>query len=70
LTRKQKRKALAIQVEPVVKLGADAVRVKVVTFSNWSGFVEQSYTVKRGFPHELLEQSVEILVPYDCGIRF
>lgn len=69
LTQEQKSKALAIQVEPVVELRADTVDVKLVTFSKWLGFVERSYTVKRGFPHELLEQSKKTLVPYDWGGR-
>jgi hypothetical protein len=70
MTRKEKREAQEIAVQPVVEYGADTVTVRVVTFSDWSGFVQRTYTVRKSFPHEILGDSVTVLVPYDCGIQF
>jgi hypothetical protein len=70
LTQKQVRQAKELQVEPVVEFEDDGVRIQVVIFSKWGGFVQQTYTVRQSYPHKVLDRSAEVLVPYDCGIQF
>jgi hypothetical protein len=62
--------ARALDVEPRVEIGEDAVEVRVVIFTKWGGFIEERYTIARSFPHKVLEEETETLVPYDCGINF
>ena len=64
------RKARAIDFEPVIAMTEDTVTVRVVTFTNWGGFIEESTTLSRSFPHTVLLQEQRVLVEYDCGIVF
>ena len=64
------RKARKLKVEPIVELAYDKARVEIVVFSKWKGFLRRKYTVSRYFPHTILEEKTETLVPYDCGILF
>jgi hypothetical protein len=67
---KQKREARAIDPSPVVELGDEVVTVKIVTFSNWGGFTQETYEIDRDFPHTILNSDYQVLVEYDCGIMF
>ena len=53
-----------------MEMGDDTVLVKVVTFSNWGGFIQRSYTISRDFPHKVLQVERETLVEYDSGVQF
>lgn len=64
------RAARKLDVTPVIEMGEDAVIVRVVTFSNWGGFIRRSYTIRREFPHRILAEEKETLVEYDCGVMF
>ncbi len=55
---------------PVVTMDEEMVKVEVVVFTKWGGFLQRSMTVKREFPHEILAEGEEVLVAYDCGIMF
>jgi hypothetical protein len=66
----QKRAARAIDPAPIVELGDEVVTVKIVTFSNWGGFTQETYEINRSFPHTILDSDSEVLVEYDCGIMF
>jgi hypothetical protein len=55
---------------PVVTMDEEMVKVEVVVFTKWGGFLQRSMTVKREFPHEILAEGEEVLVEYDCGIMF
>lgn len=71
MTIGEKLRALSIDsIEPVVTLTDETVEVQVTTFTLWGGFYRQTYTIQRSFPHTILEQEEELLVPYDCGIMF
>jgi hypothetical protein len=70
LTADALRQARAIDYTPVVEFEGDTVRVRVVTFSMWSGFSEEAYTISREFPHEFQNMEDKVLVPYDWGIVF
>jgi hypothetical protein len=70
LTSAQEREAMSLDLEPRVDFEEDTVRVRVVTFSKWGGFIENVFTISRDFPHRLLDYEGEELVPYDCGVMF
>jgi hypothetical protein len=55
-------------MEPIVDLGKDTATVRIVTFSKWSGFIETRYELTRAFPHQLVGEWQQSLVPYDCGV--
>jgi hypothetical protein len=57
-------------IEPVVHLMGDVAVVEVVTFTKWGGFYRYTYTIRRGFPHTIVDVTQENLVPYDCGVMF
>jgi hypothetical protein len=55
---------------PVVSMSGDLVKVEVVVFTKWGGFIKRSIVMEKEFPHLILEERSEVLVPYDCGIMF
>lgn len=55
---------------PVVTLGAETVTVSLLTFSNWGGFERHTLTVRRAFPHVVVDTQRETLVEYECGVMF
>lgn len=57
-------------VEPTVKIGEQTVQVRLVTFSRWGGFSRLTVSFQRAFPHTILDTREDVLIPYDCGIRF
>jgi hypothetical protein len=62
--------ARKLSLEPVVELGKDTATVRIVTFTKWGGFIETKYELTRSFPHQLLGEWQQILVPYDCGVTY
>lgn len=64
------REASLQNFTPVVEMNDDEVRVNAVVFTSWGGFLRKSLTAKREFPHEIVDENTEVLVPYDCGILF
>ncbi len=62
--------ARALDLAPRVEIGADAVEVRVLIFTKWGGFIEERYTFTRSFPHKVIKEETETIVPYDCGINF
>jgi hypothetical protein len=65
-----KLQARTLDVTPVVRTRGDTVVVEVVTFSNWSGFVQRSYTISREFPHKVLKLDSKTLVEYRSNVVF
>lgn len=57
-------------LEPAVEIGEQTVQVRLVTFSRWGGFSRLTISIERTFPHTILDVQEDILIPYDCGIRF
>jgi hypothetical protein len=53
-----------------VIIGADNVKIRVVWFTKWGGFFESWITMKKTFPHQILERNDENLLEYDCGVMF
>jgi len=65
-----KTRARALDVEPRVSVDETTVRVRLVTFTKWGGFVEKRFTIARAFPHEILDVQSSPLLEYDCGVLF
>jgi hypothetical protein len=65
-----KRAARKLDLTPVIEIGEDTVTVKVITFTRWGGFYQETYTIQKEFPHTIIEVKSEQLIPYDCGIMF
>lgn len=57
-------------IEPVVRLTGDTAVVEFVTFTKWGGFHRETYTIRRDFPHTILDVRQDNVVPYDCGVAF
>ncbi len=70
LTASQKRQALRIDPAPVVTVGNDDVKVRVVWFTKWGGFYETVLTLTNTAPQRVLDSETNNLVEYDCGIMF
>lgn len=62
--------AKKIDYEPTVNLDEDTVTVRLVTFSKWGGFTEETYVIDRQRPAHLLESRTNTLIEYNCGIMF
>jgi hypothetical protein len=64
-------KALLLQnIGPSVVLGENTVQVRLVTFTNWGGFYEETYTLSKPAPHTITDVQQKNIVPYDCGVMF
>lgn len=57
-------------IAPSIVMNEDFVGVSFVTFTRWGGFFRQSFIISRSFPHEILDEQQQNLVPYDCGVLF
>jgi len=57
-----------LDFEPQVELRDEAAVVRVVTFTKWGGFFEDTFSFRRDSPHTLLDLESDELVPYDCGV--
>ncbi len=63
-------KAAALDLEPVVQVADQTVKVSLVTFSKWGGFVRRTFEVNRSLPHTINERDRKVLLPYECGVLF
>ena len=70
MSSKQARQAISLDPSPRVEFGKDAVRVRVLWFSNWGGFNESIFEISTSKPHEIQMTETNQLLEYDCGIRF
>jgi hypothetical protein len=57
--------AESLDLEPRIEFQDSMVVVRVVIFTKWGGFIEETYVIDRDFPHRVMECQREILVPYD-----
>lgn len=64
------RAALLKDVGPSVKVGGQTVEVRLVTFTRWGGFYQETYTLSRSMPHTIQDVQEKNLVPYECGVMF
>jgi hypothetical protein len=59
--------ARRLMLEPVVTVEDEHVVVSLVTFTKWGGFYRRTLTIKREFPHQILQEDRTLLLEYDCG---
>lgn len=62
--------ARLLKLEPVVTLQDETATVQVITFSNWKGFVQETWTINRVAPQGVFKIDSKVLIPYNCGIMF
>jgi hypothetical protein len=62
--------ARLLKLEPAVILQTETATVRVITFSNWKGFMQETWTINRRVLHNVLEVDSKVLIPYNCGIMF
>ncbi len=48
----------------------DDVTVSLIIFSKWGGAARRSITMKRSFPHEIIDEHQTVIMPYNCGLRY
>ncbi len=65
-----RQKARELSLEPVITQEGNTVTVRVVTFTEWGGFVEESYSIQRDFPHNVTMLGKKTLVEYSSNLRF
>ena len=65
-----RQEAGSLDPTPSVEIQAEIVQVKVLVFTNWGGFIRKAYTLQREFPHEILVEREEILVPFQSGVVY
>src|SRR4030042_538355 len=63
-------KAKALDCKPVVELKDDTAAVSLLIFTDWGGFKRLTFTMKRDYPHTIIDYRSETLLEYDCGIMF
>lgn len=67
----QQARARAIRnIGPTVRLSGDVATVQFITFTKWGGFFRETYTIRREFPHTIIDVKQQNLVSYDCGVAF
>lgn len=64
--------ARSLDVAPTIQCDDDTVRVGVVLFTDWGGFVQRTYNISRaaGVGDRIVDREQEVLVPFDIGIVF
>ena len=58
-------RARFLDVVPIVDVGAQTVLVRIVVFTKWGGFIENTYTISRSFPYTILGEESRTLVHYE-----
>lgn len=56
-----------INFEPEIDIKKEKVVVRLVYFTKWGGFIAAKYSIKREFPHEIIQEEEKQLVEYNCG---
>jgi hypothetical protein len=64
------RAAFLWNVGPLVDLGAQAAKVRLITFTRWGGFYQQIFTISRSAPNTIQGVQENNLVPYNCGVTY
>ena len=64
------KEAQRLDLAPSVKINKDTVTVRVVIFTKWGGFIEETYSITRTFPHITEDIKTKTLVPWQINITF
>jgi hypothetical protein len=70
LPKQVQNEALGLNLAPTIDIQSDTVSVRVVTFTKWGGFIEQTYMITRTFPHIVKEKRTKILVAWKINLVF
>ena len=62
--------ARRLELAPGVEINKDTVIVRVVVFTKWGGFMEETYTITRAFPHTIEDIKTKTLVPWRINLTF
>jgi hypothetical protein len=65
-----KAKARLLDINPTVKMNQDSAVVSLVYFTKWGGFIRETYTISRSFPHTVQSVDGKTLVEWQCGVMF
>ena len=63
-----RKKAKALDLQPVVEIGHDAVKVSVVVFTMWGGFSRVTFTMGRNYPNSITQYDNNVILKYDSGV--
>ena len=63
-------RARRLDVAPTVTLEETQAIVSLVIFTKWGGFIRETFTLSRDFPHQILNFEKETLLEYQCGLMF
>jgi hypothetical protein len=63
-------KARKLDITPKVNYDNSKVIIKIVYFTNWGGFIEETSTISLNFPHQIIDTKTQTLVIYNCGVQF
>ena len=64
------QKARNINFQPIITMRSDTVQIKIILFSKWGGFSRETLIVDRKFPHKMISDQSEILVPFESDLQY
>jgi len=64
------KEARRLDFAPQVEINNDTVTVRVVIFTKWGGFIEETYTITRAFPRIIEDIETKTLVEWSINITF
>ena len=62
--------ARLLNLTPSVEINIDTVRVQVMVFTKWGGFLRQTFTFNRHYPHTPIKVDAETVIAYDWGVAY
>jgi len=62
--------ARKLTLQPIVEFKGDIAIVTVIVFTKWGGFIRDSFTISRDYPHTIIDRSWKVIIEYECGISF
>jgi hypothetical protein len=62
--------ARQINLTPEVTMNKDTATVRVVTFTKWGGFKEETFKISRSSSHSIIQQNTKTLVAWNCGTTY
>jgi hypothetical protein len=65
-----RKKARSLDLKPKVVLGKETASVRVVTFTSWGGFIEETYVIQRSFPHIIQDIQSNTLVGWRVNVTY
>ena len=62
--------ARQLALAPMVQFNRDMVTVSVVVFTKWGGFIGETYTISRAFPHVIRDITTKTLLSWHINLTF